>query len=57
MYVVGTLNIVMADRLDVGTLVLSDLGITDAMFKANLAVIKNVYYEALYSQYLSPYND
>ncbi|MFA5007170.1 MAG: immunoglobulin-like domain-containing protein [Candidatus Izemoplasmatales bacterium] len=52
LYVVGTLNITMADRLEVGTTANNGYGITDAAFQASLSEIQDVYYQALFGQYL-----
>ena len=52
LYVVGTLNITMGDRLANGTTANNGYGITDAEFLASLAEVKDVYYQALFGDYL-----
>ena len=52
LYVIGTLNITMGDRLAVGTTAKNGYGITDAAFQAALAEVKDVYYQALFDKYL-----
>jgi hypothetical protein len=51
LYVIGTLNVDMGDRLASGQLLADGYGITDADFKAALAEVKDVYYSALFDQY------
>jgi len=51
LYVVGTLNVVMCDRLTDGAIVATGYGLDDAAFKAALAQVQDVYYQALFGQY------
>jgi len=53
MYVVGTLNIQLATRLNDGSFSTNSyVTFTDAVLKADLSVIRNTYYTALFSKYV-----
>lgn len=52
-YVLGTVNIILADSLQTGTFVDTTYNTrTDAEIKAMMEAVKDVYYQALYSDYL-----
>ncbi len=54
MYVLGTINVVMADRLVDGNFVDNDYcTFTESELLAQLAEVKSVYYEALYGPYIT----
>ncbi|MBU1145067.1 MAG: hypothetical protein KJ971_04335 [Firmicutes bacterium] len=51
-YVVGTVNVIVADKMVDGSFVSTDyLNLTNAELQASLLAIRTVYYDALYGQY------